>query len=236
MATLFSRIRRLVTAEAHEAVDHIEDPRAMSHQVVRDLINEFAAANRGLVAALGAQRQLQRSRERMNVEAADWESKAEALLRRGEEGLTREAVQRAVLQRQGATALEQPLEHSGRTVERLRAQAERLQRELERARQRVTLIDVQQAASRALRGAGAADDAYSRAFERGQELDRYERRAEIAVCRDEAAAELLDRHDRFERDVARLAADAAVEEALAALRRRVAALPADASVGPSVNN
>src|ERR1700757_1287719 len=96
MATLFARIRGLVVAQAHEAVDRVEDPQIMSHQLVRDLTTELAAANRGLVAALGAERQLQRSRERMSKEAGDWECSAETLLRKGEEGLAREALERAV--------------------------------------------------------------------------------------------------------------------------------------------
>ena len=62
MSTLLSRIRGLVLAQAHHAVDRAEDPQLMSHQLVRDLTLELAAANRGLVAALGAERQLQRSR------------------------------------------------------------------------------------------------------------------------------------------------------------------------------
>ena len=238
MATLFARIRGLVLAQAHETVDRVEDPQVMSHQLVRDLTTELAAANRGLVAALGAERQLQRSRERMGREAGDWESSAETLLRKGEEGLAREALERAVSLRQGASALAQPLERAGRTVERLRSQVGRLRTELCRVRQRVAVIDVHQAAAHALRGAGAADDAYTRALDRAQELDRYERKAETGECEAEAAGELLDEQDRLERNVARLGADAAVDEAMAALRSKLAAQaaqPAAGSADPAPN-
>jgi phage shock protein A len=230
MATLFSRIRGLVVAEAHHAVDQAENPQVMSHQLVRDLSTELAAANRGLVAALGAERQLQRSREKMEQEAADWDRKAEALLRKGDETLTREALQRAVTQRQGSAALARPLQQAERTVQRLRSQVARLRTELERVRQRVTVIDVHQAAATALRSAGLADDAYSRALDRAQELDRYERRVEISDCEADAAGELLDEQDSLERSVARADADAAVDEALAALRSKVAGQPAASSV------
>jgi len=226
MATLFARIRGLVAAQAHEAVDRVEDPQVMSHQLVRELTTELAAANRGLVAALGAERQLQRSRERMNQEAADWERSAETLLRKGDEALTREALERAVSLRQGAAAFAQPLERAARTAQRLRSQVARLRAELGRVRQRVAVIDVQHAATAALRSAGAAEDACSRALDRAQELERYERKAEVGDCEAEAAGELLDQQDRLERSVARVNADAAVDEALAALRSRVAAQPA----------
>ena len=223
MATLLSRIRGLVVAQAHHAVDQAENPQLMSHQLVRDLTTELAHANRGLVAAMGAERQLQRCRERMEQEAADWERSAETLLRKGEEGLAREALERAVALRQGVAALAQPLQRAACAVERLRGQVGCLRAELGRVRQRVAVIDVHQAAALALRWAGQADDAYTRALDRAQELERYERSAESADCEAEAAGELLDEQDRLERSVARLSADAAVDEALAALRRRIAA-------------
>jgi phage shock protein A len=223
MTTLLSRIRGLVVAQAHHAVDRAENPQLMSHQLVRDLTTELAAANRGLVAALGAERQLQRSRERMAQEAADWDRTAETLLRKGEEGLTREALERAVALRQGAEGLGQLLRRAAATVARLRGQVGRLRAELGRVRQRVAVIDVQQAAALALRGAGLAGDAYGRALDRAQELDRYEQQADSADCEAEIAGELLDEQDRLERRVARLGADAAVDEALAALRGRIAA-------------
>lgn len=231
MATLLSRIRGLVVAQAHHTVDQVEDPQVMSHQLVRDLTTELAAANRGLVAALGAERQLQRSRERMAQEGADWERTAETLLRKGEESMTREALERAVSLSQGAEALAQPLERAGRMVERLRSQVARLRSELGRVRQRVAVIDVHQAAARALRSAGQADDAYTRAMDRAQELDRYERKSETTDCESEAAGELLDEQDRLERSVARVNADAAVDQAMAALRRKVAEAPAAESAG-----
>lgn len=223
MATLFARIRGLVLAQAHHAVDQVEDPQLMSHQLVRDLTAELAAANRGLVAALGAERQVQRSRERMGQEAADWERSAETLLRRGDEALAREALERAVSLRQGAAALAQPLQRAGRSVERLRGQVARLRGELGRVRQRVAVIDVQHAATAALRHAGTADDACTRALDRAQELERFERKSEAADCEAEAAGELLDEQDRLERGLSRVNTDTAVDEAMAALRARVAA-------------
>jgi phage shock protein A len=222
MATLFARIRGLVVAQAHHAVDQVEDPQLMSHQLVRDLGAELAAANRGLVAALGAERQVQRSRERMGQEAADWERSAETLLRKGDEASARQALERAVSLRQGASALTQPLQRAGRTVERLRGQVARLRAELGRVRQRVVVIDVQHAAAAALRNAGAADDACTRALDRAQELERFERKSELMDCEAEAAGELLDEQDRLEHSIGRLNTDTAVDEALAALRARIA--------------
>src|SRR5579885_3692354 len=92
MPSLFARVRKLAVAQAHHAVDEMEDPQVMSHQLIRELVDEVQAAQRSLVASLAAERQVDRSRERMSRQAAGWEGKAEALLRAGKEPLARAAL------------------------------------------------------------------------------------------------------------------------------------------------
>jgi phage shock protein A len=232
MTTLLARIRGLLRAQAHRMVDRAEDPQLMAYQLLRDLGRERAAANRSLIAAMGAQRQLQSSRERMIEAAQGWDVSAEALLRKGQERLTREALERAAGLRHSAAGLEASLERAERAVERLRIRGERLRCEFERVRQRVAAMDVNRAESRALHGAAEADDAYSRAVLRAQELDRYERKSQLAVCEEEAVGEVLDREDQLERDVAHIDMDAAVDMALEALRRRIASQPMTPSATP----
>ena len=222
MPSLLSRVRNLVVAEAHHAVDEAENPQVMSHQLVRDLTDEMQAAHHSLVASLAAERRVERSRERMVQQAAGWESKAEALLRSGKEALAREALARAVLLRQGADALQPSLDNARRMHQRMRTLSERLRGELERVRHRVAVIDVQHAAASAVRGMARADDAYTRALERAQELDRHERKSAALDSEAEAAAELLEEQDGLERAVAQHEMESAVDEALSALHAKLA--------------
>src|SRR5688572_11449511 len=126
MASLFSRIRNVVVANAHHQVDQIENPHVMANQVLRDLGGEVQVTRRSLVAALGAERQLIKQREAMQKEGAEWEAKAERLLAAGDEKLTRAAVERAVSLKSAASALEQPVATAQRTTVRLREQMQRL--------------------------------------------------------------------------------------------------------------
>ncbi len=60
---LFARIRNVVVANAHHAVDQAENPHVMANQVLRDLGEEVQATRRSRVAALGAERHLLRQRD-----------------------------------------------------------------------------------------------------------------------------------------------------------------------------
>lgn len=222
MASLMARIRELVTAHAHHSLDQAENPDVMAQQVLRDLGDDIQSAQRALVAALGAEKSLERSRAQFQAEAADWERKAENLLRAGNETLARGALERAVAARHRAAEQEAPLATAQRSVARLREQVEQLKREWEGARARAAQINANQAAATALGLASQGGDHYSRAMDRAQRLDRLSRKAARFECEVEAATELLDEQTRFERETAAADQVAAVDSAFAALKARVA--------------
>lgn len=223
MASLFARIRNVVVANAHHAVDQAENPQIMANQVLRDLGEEVQATRRSLVAALGAERQLHKQREVMQKEAAEWETKAERLLTDGDEKVARAALERAVSLKTAAAALENPLATAQRTTARLREQMQRLRAEWDNTRNRVAVISANQAAAEALGAAGQASDAYSRAMDRVQSLDELSRKAQCLESEADAAAELLNEQESLERAVSAHDQAAAVESGLAELKARVAA-------------
>ena len=226
MATLLSRIRNVVIANAHHAVDQAEDPHIMASQVLRDLGEEVQSTRRSLVAALGAERQLLKQRDGMQKDAADWDAKAERLLAAGDDKLARAAVERAVSLKSAAAALEQPVMTAQRTTHRLREQMQRLRSEWDNTRNRVAVIHASQTAADALGTVAHASDAYSRAMDRVHSLDELSRKAGGMEAQADAAAELLSEQESLERAVSAHDQAAAVEAAMAALKQRVAAAAA----------
>lgn len=223
MASLFSRIRNVVVANAHHAVDQAENPQIMANQVLRDLGEEVQATRRSLVAALGAERHLLKQREAMHQEAAEWEAKAERLLESGDEKLSRSTLERAVSLRSAAAALEHPVATAQRTTARLREQMQRLRGEWDNTRNRVAVISVSQAAAEALGSVGQASDSYSRAMDRVHSLDELSRKAQRMESEADAAAELLNEQESLERAVSAHDQAAAVDSAMALLKERLAA-------------
>ena len=223
MASLFSRIRNVVVANAHHAVDQAESPHIMANQVLRDLGEEVQATRRSLVAALGAERHLLKQREAMQKEAAEWEARAERLLESGDEKLSRSTLERAVSLKSAAAALENPVATAQRTTARLREQMQRLRGEWDNTRNRVAVISANQAAAEALGSVSQASDSYSRAMDRVHSLDELSRRAQSMESEADAAAELLNEQESLERAVSAHDQAAAVDAAMAELKQRLAA-------------
>jgi phage shock protein A len=226
MASLMARIREMVQAHAQHALDEAENPDVMAQQVLRDLTADIQSAQRALVVALGAHKRLEQERTHLQHDAAGWETKAEALLRAGDERLAREALQRAVTARAQAQARERPLASAQQAVQRVRQQVEQLKRELAEAQIRAAGIRASQTAAEAAGVAIRFRDHYSRAMERAQKMDRLAQKAGGLECEAAAAAELIDEAGSLDRAAERVTVAVEVDAALATLRARVQAGPA----------
>lgn len=220
--SLFVRIREMVSAHSHHALDEVENPHVMAQQMLRDLSEDLADANRALVTALGAEKHLLRQQQQARAEAAEWNARAERVLVTSGEGLARPALERAVAAEARAAEQEKPLDIARKAAQRLREQAERLKSEWETARLRCAQIAANQNAAQALGAASRFGDQYSRAMQRAQRLDQLSRKSAVFDCEAEAAAELLSEHDMLDREIARVDQAAAVDSALAALKARIA--------------
>lgn len=221
--SLLVRIREMVSAHSHHALDEVENPHVMAQQMLRDLSADLAQANRALVTALGAEKALLRQQQQARAEATEWQAKAERMLAVSGEELARTALERAIAAEARINEQERPLESARQSVKRLREQVARLRSEWENARARCAQIAANQNAAQALGAASRMGDHYSRAMDRAQRLDQLSRRATSFECEAEAAAELLSEHDRVDRDIARVDQQAAVESALAALKAKLSA-------------
>lgn len=219
--SLFVRLREIVSAHSHHALDRAENPHVMAQQMLRDLGEDLAAANRALVTALAAEKHLLRQQEHARAEAADWNARAERMLVTSGEALARPALERAVAAEARAAEQEKALEIARRAVQRLREQAARLRSEWETARLRCAQIAANQNAAEALGAVGRFGDQYTRAMQRAHRLDDLSRKSVAMDCEAEAAAELLGEGDRLDREIQRVDQAAAVDAALAALKARI---------------
>lgn len=219
--SLFMRLREMVTAHSHHALDEAENPHVMAQQILRDLGGDTARANRTLVTALGAVKVLDRQQLQARAEASQWRERAARMLETGREELARPALERALAAEARAEEQARPLEAAHKAVTRLQAQVTQLKSEWEHARARCAQIAANQNVAEALGAASRFGDQYSRALDRAQRLDRMSCKSAELDCEAEAAAELLSEHERLDREVARIDRSASVEAELATLRARV---------------
>ncbi|TJY65059.1 PspA/IM30 family protein [Sinimarinibacterium sp. CAU 1509] len=218
---LMTRIRTMINAQAHQALDQAENPQAMAQQLLRELTEDLQRAQSSLVTALAAQRRLERERSQCDADADAWERKAAVLLKAEDEPNARVALERAVLARARGAAQDTSIESARCSVQRVRHQVDQLRRELEQTRLRAAQISASQTAAEASGIACHLGDHYSRSQARGREMERLMQRAGGLEATMEAASELMDADQQLDRAATAANLKADVDSALEVLKRRL---------------
>jgi len=94
--SILSRISDLISANVNAMLDKAEDPEKMANEYLRQLTNELYEVRTGVAAAMADETKLEQRRIASQAEVTQWESKAEAALRAGDEELARAALSRKV--------------------------------------------------------------------------------------------------------------------------------------------
>ncbi len=94
--SILGRIRDLIGANVNAALDKAEDPEKMANEYLRQLSDEYYDAKTNVAAAMADETRLQQRMIQHQGEADQWQSKAEAALRAGDEELAKAALGRKV--------------------------------------------------------------------------------------------------------------------------------------------
>lgn len=86
MLNAFKRLFKLGTAEAHSAIDKMEDPIKMSEQAIRDLRADLGKAMQGLAEVKAISIRTKREEQQAQEAAADYEKKAMRLIQKAQAG------------------------------------------------------------------------------------------------------------------------------------------------------
>ena len=86
MSGLFSRVLRLGKSEAHAVMDKFEDPIKMTEQGIRELKKDLEGSMKSLAQVKGIVIRMKNDAENKKKLAADYESKAMALLQKAQQG------------------------------------------------------------------------------------------------------------------------------------------------------
>jgi phage shock protein A len=90
--SLLKRLSNLIRSNVNDALDKAEDPRKILEQTILDMVQEQKNAKKRLVETLTLQKQSERQVETLKKASVDWESKAMAALKQGNEDLARQAL------------------------------------------------------------------------------------------------------------------------------------------------
>lgn len=84
--SILVRLMRLFKAEAHSAVDQLEDPIKLTEQGIRDLRNDLVSSLKSLAEAKALAIQQKREMDDQKILAADYEKKAMLILQKVKDG------------------------------------------------------------------------------------------------------------------------------------------------------
>lgn len=94
--SILGRVKDLIGANVNAMLDKAEDPEKMANEYLRQLTNELYEARTGVAAAMADETKLEQRRVASQAEADQWQAKAEAALRAGDEALAKAALARKV--------------------------------------------------------------------------------------------------------------------------------------------
>ena len=96
MSSILGRISDLISANVNAMLDKAEDPEKMANEYLRQLTNELYEVRTGVAAAMADETKLEQRRIAAVGEVTQWQFKAEAALRAGDEALAKAALARKV--------------------------------------------------------------------------------------------------------------------------------------------
>lgn len=219
--SIFERAKNALRANLSALTSPGDDPALLIDATLREMQAALAQGQKELVTTLGTAKRLEGEAEAQQLEAARWEERATLAVRKGDDELARDALkQKARVTREHARLREQ--------AQAARASADALRGTLDDLEARARDLEAKKGAlaaqvriARSAQGAGPGatpGGALSDLQRFGQRIDALEAEVEVAhALGDTHKAELEARFRKLEQS----SAQGAVEDELAALKRKV---------------
>ena len=214
---IFSRFTDIVNANINVLLDKAEDPEKMVRLIIQEMEETLVEVRTRSARLIADKKDLGRRIERLQSEAADWDSRAEMALSKEREDLARAALKEKTVTEEAATAIEVELEQVDINLEKLIGDISQLQQKLvdAKTRQKALIIRSKTATSRIGVRRQLHDVDIEEAMSR---FDRFERKIDIL----EGEVEAYDLGQRnLAEEIADLESDEKVDAELARLKARM---------------
>lgn len=217
---IFSRTRDVIDSNLNALLNKAEDPEKMARLIIQEMEDTLVEVRSTAVQILARKKALQRLTESGDLEAADWEAKAELALTKNREDLARGALAARSRVQQRSQEARQELAQVDQELAKLDADIGKLRAKLVEARQRQKAISLRiEANGSRLKARQQLDD--GRLAQTHGALDRAERSADEL----EAQVEAHELGTRSLRDEFAKLADDSIESELARLRAKTGKSP-----------
>lgn len=239
--SIFKRISDLVKSNVNDALDKAEDPRKVLEQTILDMEADHKKAKQKLLESMTLTKQTEKQAEKLRKDAVDWEAKAMAALKAGNEDLARTALGEKQKADELANEAEAGVGAQKQSTEDLKVQIKGLEEKIGEAKRkkdeliaRLNAADMQKKQAAIVSGTSNAVNAVgdNTAFDT---FNRMVEKIENTEAEADARRELLgDKAPEVDMELKKLTAQQTADDALAALKAKMStASPTPAAAAPA---
>lgn len=228
---ILARLSSLIKSNLNELINRSEDPEKMLSQMLLDMQGQLVEAKKQVAMAISDEKKLRKQLDAEVMAAQEWERKAMLAVKSNNDALAREALVRQQENQRVADGYQTQWEAQRQSVEQLKSALQQLADRVEEAKRKKNLLVAR--AKRAEAQKTIADTMHglqdTSAFET---MNRMEDKITQLEAHNEATTELagVTTEAQLEKQFKQLEMGTA-DDALAALKAKMGALPAPATAG-----
>ncbi len=216
---IFDRISTLAKSNVNDLIDKAEDPEKIAKQVIHDLEEALRQASTGVAASITEEKKLKSLIDEVTDESERWEKRAIAAVEKGEDELAMEALKRKAGFDEDLARYTESHTVQAEQVKMLKESLRLLEAKIEDAKRR---RDALIARSKSAEAQKKIAETMSKASKLNplDALDRMEDKVNLVEAQAQAYSEL--KQDRLEDKFAELDKESSAQDALAALKAKMA--------------
>ena len=215
---IFTRFADIINSNLNAILDRAEEPEKMIRLIIQEMEDTLVEVRSTAAKTIAEKKEIHRKLDRLNRAGTDWESKAELAISKGRDDLAKAAlVEKTRLQR-SAEALEAELGHLDTSLSQGDADVARLEAKLVEARAKQKTIQARQDSidSRLKVRRRLYDPRVDDAFARFELVER-----RLDAAEGEVESYDLGQRKSLAEEIDDLEAESAIEDELAALKKRL---------------
>ena len=214
---ILGRLSTLIKSNVNDAIDGMQDPAKEIDQMVRDMEDSARQARTEVATCMGEEKRLQKRIEVVDAEVKTWTDKAELAVRAGDDALAKEALRRRAEKEAERAETQKSLQEQGVYVDQLATALKALEARVKDVKLRQGTLREKARAAKGVSPLSGKTSAFEDFERMSSKIDTVEAEAGLADELEGRTAESAAAGRKLDQ----LAADSSVDDALAALKKKL---------------